>query len=192
MVLYIVFDKVGVFLNGNLHWPAYVQGRKLVFSYNLAEEKIKYLESHDHNIAWPPFNLNFTLGTYGGQLCSVFKREDMFEFWVMKEYGVKESWKRLNTIEGFGLYDSLVPLEFLKNGDLIVDADRKTIARYSFNNKKVTTLKIHSDKRSCSIAHVAKYEMLIIGLEIGLEMHMYCIKIFCHSQIIIMQFEESI
>ncbi|XP_027181870.1 F-box/kelch-repeat protein At3g06240-like [Coffea eugenioides] len=163
-----IYQRLGVSVNGHLHWPASVQNESVVLSYNLAEEKIRSIPLNGQAITELPdlglslpFPVPFTLGTCEGHLCTISKpwdavvqRKDTFELWVMKEYGVWKSWTWLNNIEGIGDYGSLLPLGFFENGDLMVDADSTHIKRYSFKDKSARTLQILNNLKSCSISYV--------------------------------------
>lgn len=82
----------GVFVNGSIHWLAKTRDCKYaIMAFDLAEEK-------HHEV--PPLSsvgsdkFVFTRCTVlGGCLC--ISIEDGPDLWVMKEYGVKESWTKL-------------------------------------------------------------------------------------------------
>ncbi|KAL8521759.1 hypothetical protein ACS0TY_012054 [Phlomoides rotata] len=63
--------------------------------------------------------------------------------WVMKEYGVEQSWTKYANILGLDRYTDLSPLGFLPNGDLILDADKIRLIKYSFNVSKPVSLVDH-------------------------------------------------
>ncbi|XVF26660.1 hypothetical protein REPUB_Repub14bG0036700 [Reevesia pubescens] len=91
----------GAYVNGSLHWVGDEIGEyfggKLIFALDLGAEK--YYEVPECDIDVKDFGYK-NVGELGGCLC-VFRDgstgyvEDNVVLWVMKEYGVKESWTEL-------------------------------------------------------------------------------------------------
>ncbi|XP_027083450.1 F-box/kelch-repeat protein At3g23880-like [Coffea arabica] len=146
---YVYRESIGVLVNGNLHWPACWGIRKKVILYNLDEGKLEEFKGPDKQET-----TNFRIGNFKGNLCATFKDGRMFEIWVMKDYRVEESWMWLYNIEGFVLHDALVPLGFLKNGDIIIEVDRRFIARYSFAYKTAKVLRFLRGTKSSAVSFV--------------------------------------
>ncbi|PRQ35965.1 putative F-box associated interaction domain-containing protein [Rosa chinensis] len=85
----------GIFLNGAIHWSATTVGDRsssVIVSYLLAEEEVR-------EIRLPPIGDTClaNLGVFRDCLCITLAGIDQTfnEFWVMKEYGVSESWTRM-------------------------------------------------------------------------------------------------
>ncbi|KAI5658202.1 hypothetical protein M9H77_26995 [Catharanthus roseus] len=130
------FDSL---LNGSLHWitnshkPA-----ELLCSLNLESENFMSLPPPSH------FNLDFmnkisgtNVGVLGGSLCLCYvKEKSHFEAWVMKDYGVKESWMKQFSIDiafysGLRRVDFYKPLKFLSNGELWLQQSFNCLISYN-------------------------------------------------------------
>ncbi|KAK9741606.1 hypothetical protein RND81_03G116900 [Saponaria officinalis] len=94
----------GVFVNGSLHWIATntTNLSSFIVGFDLAEEKLRVIPA--------PFvyGVDFlydTVGELGGCLCtlSVLSRKET-NIWVMKEYGVEQSWTKLTIVDGLSEY----------------------------------------------------------------------------------------
>ncbi|KAL3359982.1 hypothetical protein AABB24_016469 [Solanum stoloniferum] len=97
----VLFMKSGVFVNGKLHW-AYSDVQSVisydawsVISINLPDGKWGKVEQPCYGEGV----FDFTMGVLGGDL-SVFCNYERIraDVWVLKEYGVKESWTKMFTI----------------------------------------------------------------------------------------------
>ncbi|XP_012842264.1 PREDICTED: F-box/kelch-repeat protein At3g23880-like [Erythranthe guttata] len=115
----------GKFVNGRLHWLARFDSddshRGTIISLDLADEKYRTLSSN--SIA------NFQTGTvveFGGYLGLLSVRRDRhLDLWVMKEYGVTESWTKIWTKSDFVDRPDLsggptIPVCWTKNGDIVM------------------------------------------------------------------------
>ncbi|XP_055822265.1 F-box protein CPR1-like [Solanum dulcamara] len=89
------------FVDGKLHWGTYISGPdehlgENVISFDLAYEKWEKMEKPSYGEG----ETELCVGKLGSDLC-VFtnsKTTDHLGAWVMKEYGVKESWIKMFTI----------------------------------------------------------------------------------------------
>ncbi|XP_058225939.1 F-box protein At3g07870-like [Rhododendron vialii] len=117
------------YLNGSLHW-IYTEenGSNSIVSFNFDIEKFQ-------SVPPPPFKLwkidkemtgEWVLGVLGGCLCvcdgSGFEK---LKIWVMKEYGVQESWSKefcfiTQTNEGRWIYGTYDPICLLRNGAVVL------------------------------------------------------------------------
>ncbi|XP_027100882.1 F-box/kelch-repeat protein At3g23880-like [Coffea arabica] len=138
---YNVFESIGVLVNGNLHWPA---SGLVVVSYNLNEQKLREFRAPTKSKSgqfWEQ-EKEFRVGNFREKLFVIFKADSKFEIWILEDNGVRKIWKWLFNIEGLVVFhDILVPLGFLKNGDIIIEVDRRFIAQYSFAYKIMKVLK---------------------------------------------------
>ncbi|XP_050241392.1 F-box/kelch-repeat protein At3g23880-like [Quercus robur] len=90
--------------------------------------------------------LEFELGVLGGCLSlSYDPNGSHLETWVMKKYGVEESWEKLFVIPN--VEGHLRPLCFTNNGDVLMEVNLKKIVIYNLlNNSKRTVIQnIESD-----------------------------------------------
>ncbi|KAM3358730.1 F-box/kelch-repeat protein isoform X1 [Capsicum galapagoense] len=91
----MIYYGSGKLLNGKLHWvTTVVYGGWGVMSIDLVDEKCRKVEHPCYGVE----NYFLTLGVLGSDL-SVLCSHKRTDVWVMKEYGVKESWTKLYTIE---------------------------------------------------------------------------------------------
>ncbi|TXG52846.1 hypothetical protein EZV62_022015 [Acer yangbiense] len=106
--------KVGVYLNGAIHWA--FENRKgscVIAAFDLVEEKFKTLP--------PPENVlkrkcKYTLGVMRGFLyLAADKSDGLKQFCVMMEYGVQGSWKIFSTGMMPNSLSDLRPLSLLTN-----------------------------------------------------------------------------
>ncbi|MBA0629037.1 hypothetical protein Godav_023656 [Gossypium davidsonii] len=106
----------GVHLNGAVHW-VFARGKdsplvsmpRLIVAFDFAEGKFRELPRPYDDAE------NVTaVGVLGGCLCWLGEQQD---FWVMKEYGVKESWTKV--VIGVPFLN-LRPLCFLKNDEALL------------------------------------------------------------------------
>ncbi|TXG52840.1 hypothetical protein EZV62_022009 [Acer yangbiense] len=125
--------KVGVYLNGAIHWVFEdLDGSCVIAAFDLVEEKFKTLS--------PPENVlegdcNYTLGVLGGYLyLAADKSDGLKQFCVMPEYGVKRSWKiiwmhkRFSKLRLLGLLNnSQTFLLMTKEGLVFQDAKDKKL-----------------------------------------------------------------
>ncbi|KAJ4843906.1 hypothetical protein Tsubulata_034255 [Turnera subulata] len=142
-------DK-GLFLNGALHWD--YNGKEIVV-FDLEKEVI-------HDFLLPPLELNildkarqnFTaypvgLGIVGGYL-SVSGYDSRLQIWIMKEYGVQESWVRIIELatatisEVYYKCDDLLPQCINDQGYMVIQHE-KGINLIDFNLERSDTAKLY-------------------------------------------------
>lgn len=111
-------EEPAILLNGVVHWLACGgTGNCFVyFWYDLARNTVGEMP-----IYWETQSLLCSIGVIDGCLAAIWTNFFNFEntFWIMKEYGVKESWTKLMTIS----WDHLSSLNLIgvaNNGDFIM------------------------------------------------------------------------
>ncbi|KAI5334089.1 PREDICTED: F-box/kelch-repeat [Prunus dulcis] len=97
------FDRMqkGVLLNGALHWLLMdrvgVEHRSsVIISFNLAEENVREIRLPLASID----TRDYIVGAFRDCLCLIHSGADggmHNEFWIMKEYGVRESWTKIRS-----------------------------------------------------------------------------------------------
>lgn len=91
-------------LNGALHWATHTHGgERVIAAFDLLEESFKH-------VPLPAgLSLSIYIGVLGDCLCllELHAFSDNREFWVMKEYGVKESLTRVFIQDQYFLMESL-------------------------------------------------------------------------------------
>ncbi|KMS96460.1 hypothetical protein BVRB_9g225150 [Beta vulgaris subsp. vulgaris] len=87
-----VKTEVATYLDGVLHWLSY---NKLIVGFNLGKEKFT------EKLVLPAEIDDCFIGVWRGSL-SAFETQDRdtYKLWVMKEYGVRESWTKMFEIRG--------------------------------------------------------------------------------------------
>ncbi|ONI13667.1 hypothetical protein PRUPE_4G236200 [Prunus persica] len=122
------FDRMqkGVLLNGALHWLLMdrvgVEHRSsVIISFNLAEENVREIPLPLASID----TRDYIVGAFRDCLCLIHSGADggmHNEFWIMKEYGVRESWTKIRSPIP---YSALRHSGFWKKShDLLVFRDR--------------------------------------------------------------------
>ncbi|GAV62612.1 F-box domain-containing protein/FBA_1 domain-containing protein [Cephalotus follicularis] len=113
----------GTSLNGAVHWLLKRRGGGPCFiaAFNLVEDKFK-----DLPLPYEVVNFHhFSMGLLKGCLCVVHNDGRAHkEFWVMKEYGLKESWTKVLIADP---YYVLRPLCYWKNSKIMLAVDRKQL-----------------------------------------------------------------
>ncbi|KAF9602540.1 hypothetical protein IFM89_029839 [Coptis chinensis] len=151
-------EDAGIYLNGALHWIGYVKGceNETVIVFDLTEEVFRvvpgptngYCYCYDVCMQKNKYHCDVygIVCVFGGKLCLVVDRkkaigvekclygERDFEIWVMKEYGVKDSWSKLFSINvtvmdfirnslSWDYYQPIpTPICFTNNGEILLKA----------------------------------------------------------------------
>ncbi|PIA42042.1 hypothetical protein AQUCO_02100112v1 [Aquilegia coerulea] len=130
---YSLPKRHGVLVNGSLHWVAAHRSRistmyDLVIAFQIGCEEFR--EVPLPNCQNPNCFIDVT--ELGGELCLVCNYGICVEAWLMKDYGVKESWTKLFNIKHpTGLhFRSLIPLCFTKDGVLLLQMDNTSLVLY--------------------------------------------------------------
>ncbi|XP_059316547.1 F-box/kelch-repeat protein At3g23880-like [Lycium ferocissimum] len=92
----ILFNEYssGKLVNGKLHWVTTGGDDRVITSIDLVDEKCrKVMEPY-----YGEESLYLTLGVLESDFSVVLSNHERMDVWVMKEYGVKESWTKLYTI----------------------------------------------------------------------------------------------
>ncbi|KAL1827906.1 hypothetical protein ACET3Z_006318 [Daucus carota] len=124
IVPFLVCHQDGIYANGNLHWLACVQKdrpNEMVCTFDLEKESCQLTASAPQVGGYVDYR---SLGMLGGCLCICDNRSDSeLVIWVMKDYGVKESWSKEIIIQelNFGLHcRTFYVLKVLKDGSILM------------------------------------------------------------------------
>ncbi|XP_050232860.1 F-box/kelch-repeat protein At3g06240-like [Mercurialis annua] len=142
------------YLNGVVHWFAQIYSgisRKLIIaSFDLSNEAFEELmlpdalpdQSDYINLSLTVYHQKFAIIQYEqwklGKFNSLYFEKCCI--WVMKEYGVRESWTKQLTIDLENHGGSSSVLNFQGNGSILVEERDGSIASYDPETKKVTSL----------------------------------------------------
>ncbi|THG03641.1 hypothetical protein TEA_014491 [Camellia sinensis var. sinensis] len=139
----------GVFVGGALHWVVSRNYESdsvnfLVAAFDLTNEEYRLVPQ-------PEFSdegFYICVGELDGCLC-IFCNYDQvrFDVWVMKDYGVKESWSKLFSIakpQGIRLFDSVTPVAYSKSGgEVLLVQDNDNLIWFDLEHKTVKNINIH-------------------------------------------------
>ncbi|TQD94338.1 hypothetical protein C1H46_020024 [Malus baccata] len=131
-----MFCFIGFMLNGGVHWLVKIaqDDSWVIISFLLAEEEVREIPV--------PFTsykpLHYKLGVFGEFLCiadwvSSHVDEQYTDFWVMKEYGVRESWTEKK-------FSSFIPFSLVHSGCwkkdyvLLICQHKKLLVMYDFSD----------------------------------------------------------
>ncbi|KAL3506364.1 hypothetical protein ACH5RR_031746 [Cinchona calisaya] len=112
-------DQWGYFSNGNLHW---IVDREKIVSFDMAKETFGGVELPKFEEETSDWSLEVVSGTLA--LYQYFQRYRV-DVWIMKEYGVGDSWTRVvfishsNDINSLERYLFCLPVFHLKNGEIL-------------------------------------------------------------------------
>lgn len=126
----------GILVSGGLHWLVNrVRGSSVIISFDLAEEHVQEIPL--------PCDLvdakGYIVGVFRKMLCITrCDGQTHNEFWIMKEYGVRESWTKVRISMPYSL---LLHSGFeRKNHDLLVFKDR--LFMHNFNGERFRKLSV--------------------------------------------------
>ncbi|XP_035545563.1 F-box protein CPR1-like [Juglans regia] len=141
--------KNGTLASGCLHW---VVNRKfkfddsdLIVAFDLTVESFR--EVPMPKCAVEKFQID--VGVLGRCFCMVANYYDIrVDVWVMKEYGVKESWAKLFTVEQeviffCGTFTYLRPLAYSKSGEeVLLEQNHERLLWYDLRKKKIKNVNL--------------------------------------------------
>uniref|UniRef100_A0A5B6ZAI8 F-box domain-containing protein n=1 Tax=Davidia involucrata TaxID=16924 RepID=A0A5B6ZAI8_DAVIN len=167
-----------VFVNGAVHWIAYdlrvVGGfHSLIVSFDMGNEVFGEMMLPDALAGQHAINLSITVLE---ESLAVFKYDKQIGtesccIWVMKEYGVAESWTRMVTIDLPGALGSTV--EFRKNGEVLLSTRDNMLASYDPKTQQIKDLGIHGNSRSFYVDTYIESLFLLKGQNRFLEGQLY-------------------
>ncbi|XP_062012661.1 F-box/kelch-repeat protein At3g06240-like [Rosa rugosa] len=138
--LYFPISIGGIVLNGHVHWLAVFEAKQdpslLIISFNLAKEEVR-------EIPLPPIRREYSsrLGVFRNWLCITLEPGGCksTEFWVMKEYGVRESWTKMQVSKP---YQELSHSGFWTESHDLMVFDKSSLVMYNFNDGTFWNLSI--------------------------------------------------
>ena len=137
----------GTLASGALHWlvnPKVESDRTdLILAFDLAVEEYRLVPPPD----FYDKNSNMDVGVLGQCLTIHCHRyRDRLDVWVMKEYGVKDSWMKLFSVtqpETITSFDYVRPVAYSKSGgEVLLGKDVKKLLWYDLNKKRVRNVRI--------------------------------------------------
>jgi len=146
--------KTPVFVDNCLHWiqfqnPGQIQ-HYLIVAFNLKREILNEVPLPEIGVAANKRGLIIDVSLLGECLCmtvnySVYYQTTKSDVWVMKEYGVRDSWCKLFTLEEWNFnapLTSLKPLGYSSSdrSKVLLEVDRKKLFWYDINREIVTSV----------------------------------------------------
>ncbi|KAK3010480.1 hypothetical protein RJ639_012699 [Escallonia herrerae] len=120
-----------------------------IAAFDLADEEFKEVA--------PPTDADISrihhlsLAVIGGRLCSVDSRSNVqLDMWVMKEYGVTESWSKLSIV-GPNVF-STVPLDFIEGGEELLVIDEDKLAVYNVKERRFRDIVVSHHIKAGNVA----------------------------------------
>ncbi|TXG52848.1 hypothetical protein EZV62_022017 [Acer yangbiense] len=113
------YYKMGISFNGAIHWAFdNLEGSCVIVAFDLVEEKFETLPPPDTVLVE---HCRYSLGVLRGRLCLAADNKIGFDhqFWVMEEYGVKESWTRI-LMPKVWWSSQLKPLCYLNSSEIVL------------------------------------------------------------------------
>lgn len=146
--------KNGILVSGALHWVVTRRFKfdeaeaDLIIGFDLTAEKFR-------EVPLPDFTndkFHMDVGVLGGCVCMIANYYDVsVDVWVMKDYGVKESWTKLCNVgemDDFG-FKYVRPLGFSKSGgEVLLEQDREKLLWYNLKSKRIKDVNIRGMPQS--------------------------------------------
>ncbi|XP_004309017.1 PREDICTED: F-box/kelch-repeat protein At3g06240-like [Fragaria vesca subsp. vesca] len=141
----------GIVVHGAIHWLSrkLADGELVIISFLLEEEKVEEIEL-------PPNATGLRLGAFRNSLCltSFSDSETYIEFWVMKEYGVRESWTKIKVSKP---YNKLSHSGFWTETHDLMVFDMSSLVMYNFEDGTSWNLPIGDLDEDCFFGSVGVY-----------------------------------
>ncbi|KAG9156015.1 hypothetical protein Leryth_012092 [Lithospermum erythrorhizon] len=155
-----------IFFNDSCHWQAF-NGRdhkKFILSFRMSSEKFAEIDLPNNltNLDEKCTSLEVSNGSLAliAYTDSQLKLEDQYtEIWIMKEYGISESWTKLFKIGP--LSGIRCPLSFMKNDVLLLENIEGQLISYSIAKQDTEAFEIYGSSTSLR-AMVYKESLLSI------------------------------
>ncbi|GMP40608.1 hypothetical protein CsSME_00010984 [Camellia sinensis var. sinensis] len=155
-------------LNGNIHWlNCDGETSELICSFDVEYESFQVFPSPPNNLIKQ--TLYVSLGLFRDCLCLCVtdgSEDSDIVIWVMKEYGVKESWTKEIVIRQNSsdlsclLYDEVSLLHVWENGDILILWRDDRLYSYSPERKTLEEVEVPRDS-SHIVAPFITYEMML-------------------------------
>ncbi|XP_059629340.1 F-box/kelch-repeat protein At3g06240-like [Cornus florida] len=129
-----------VFVNGSIHWLTFKCSDKslVIAAFDVSEEKFRDILAPS---SFEECNISSDLGVLGGCLCKlVCDSDSQADLWVMKEYGVTESWTKFTI--SLPTYN-VEPLCLLPDREVLLEMDGDKLVAYNAKEKRLRYIMVH-------------------------------------------------
>ncbi|KAI9123662.1 hypothetical protein K1719_004962 [Acacia pycnantha] len=139
---------MGVFVGGALHWVVTrkleLDSPDLIIAFDLKHENFREVPMPELG---NESNFQMKVALLGQSLCMLANYQyTRVDFWVMKEYGHKETWCNLfilNQSPELGSLKSVKPLAYSRDGNKVfLELDHKTLCWFDLKNKGTSFIQI--------------------------------------------------
>ncbi|PON58760.1 F-box domain containing protein [Trema orientale] len=168
---------IGVFASNSLHWMVardhQYQPSFSIAAFDLVTEEYRKISLPDKKVSWDD-KFYTKLAELGGWLCvvSIYVDDEKAEasnyvdIWVMKQYGVKESWTKLFSVAPSyvtGSFEYAMPLAYLKSAhQVVLDQDGHKFLLYDLERKRAKSVRKITGLSKCFDTFV--YVRSLVGL----------------------------
>ncbi|PIA29513.1 hypothetical protein AQUCO_05900025v1 [Aquilegia coerulea] len=166
-------SKSGQLVNGALHWLGSHSGTirwidddsedeyRLVLAFDIGGEQFREVPQPDYGV---DEGHKINISEFRGQLCICCWYDEQIDFWVMKEYNVRESWVKLFHVKHNACknIDYYIPLHYTKNGSTLFYMGDDLVIYDSITKARVTYLTIGGHNR---FIHGTTYMESLVRLE---------------------------
>ena len=155
---YLLFYRRGyaTLAGGALHWvvPAGFGWYCMIVAFDLVAEEFRIVPQPDHVDG----GFVMDLGVLEGQLLMICNYgNDFVDVWVMKEYGLKESWTKLFKVSQSSLnrdFGQVMPLAYSKSCDkdkVLLELDKEKLLWYDLRRRRAKTVRIEGAPNSFNV-----------------------------------------
>lgn len=126
--------SIGTLYRGRVHCHNAENGT--ILAYDLESNEILRMrcpvESHPVEV-----------GIVDGCFSAIHAGAEVYEVWMMKEYGVEESWTKYANVEGSNYVNTSIPLAICPNGDVVFNESFLKVKKYSLRDGETKLLKTY-------------------------------------------------
>ncbi|KMS96568.1 hypothetical protein BVRB_8g201740 [Beta vulgaris subsp. vulgaris] len=164
---YLSFKRQsGVYVNGCLHWMVILKPdsdkSKLIVAFDLTSEDCKVVPLPNYSAG----EVHLTIEVLDQHLCLLINYPTIrSEVWVMKEYGVQESWTKLFAVmqgDTIGPFEYVRPIAFSKDGSkVLLEQDLSKFIWFDVETQRAERVNI------CGMPSHPEAGMLVESLVLG-------------------------
>lgn len=144
-----IAETFNAHLNGACHWLGDDCGDYFIVSLDMADEVFQKLKMPP--VLWSEFAQLAVLNDCLAVLTYYYKeRERCFDMWVMREYGIEESWTKIFTVGPFtGVVER--PVGYSKKGEVFLQNKNGQLIRYDPWTNEIKNIGIPHPKHSFQV-----------------------------------------
>ncbi|XP_042515314.1 F-box protein CPR1-like [Macadamia integrifolia] len=140
---FVIFENPnGVYADSTIHWIVKRWKENFMISFDLKDEEYREVSLPACTVK-DKFGMN--LGVLGGQLCVLYDFSIRVEIWMLKNYGVRDSWAKLFSIEESIMREPfrfLKPICYSKHGGVLLQNYSESLVVYDPHTGRVSYCRI--------------------------------------------------